>query len=57
MVGRPAHNSDTAVPYRSCRTAGSGVEFRNFYRVDTASPPMACTNNKTGGNAVVLFRC
>jgi hypothetical protein len=57
MAGRPARNSDTAVgPYRRCRTEGSGEEFRSFYRVRTASPPMA-QPNKTGGNAVVLYRC
>ena len=58
MAGRPAHNSDTAVgPYPRCRTERSAEEFRNCYRVRTASSPMALFNNKTGGNAVVLFRC
>ena len=59
MAGRPAHNSDTAVgPYRRSRTEGSGQEFRNCYRVRTASPLMALSpNNTTGENAVVLFRC
>jgi len=29
-----------------CRTEGSGEEFRNFYRVRTASPPMALSQRQ-----------
>jgi hypothetical protein len=47
MAGRPARNNDTAVrPYRRCRTEGSGDGFRNYYRVRTASLPMASSSQQ-----------
>ena len=47
MAGKSAHNTDTAVgSYLRCRTERSGEEFRNCYRVCTASPPMAHSTTK-----------
>ena len=44
-------------PNRTAITVGSQAEFRNYFRVGTASPPMAIfPNYKTGETAVVLFR-
>jgi hypothetical protein len=58
MAGRPARNNDTAVrPYRRCRTDGQvkilETVIESTYRILAVG---RFPNNKTDGNAVVLYR-
>jgi hypothetical protein len=58
MAGKPAHNSDTAVgPYRVVALNGQAKNLETVIEYVPRPRRWLSPNVKTGGNAVVLFRC